>query len=140
MDRVRRGAGVRCASKEARSYAALAIHICLEEDTTVGYNVLHMSSSSPFSIRLDPALKKLLCAAAKKDDRTVTSFVIHVLRRTLLEKSSNVIEIEDLSKDGSGPWHLMVNGFDVAMWPPPKGISLEAYAEEVARVLRLAIR
>ena len=145
MDRVRRGAGVRCASKEARARAALAIHNCLEEDTTVGYNVVHMSSSSPFSIRLDPALKKRLCAAAKKDDRTVTSFVVHALRRILMdpEEESSIhreevlIEVTDLEKGGA---HLIVNGFAVASWPSPKGISPKAYAEEAARVLRLAIR
>ena len=99
-----------------------------------------MISSSPFSIRLDPALKKRLYAAAKKDDRTVTSFVVHVLRRVLGEPSPNLIEVKDLTKDGSGYWHLTVNGFDVAMWPPPKDVEAKVYAEEVARVLRLAIR
>jgi predicted transcriptional regulator len=104
-----------------------------------------MSSPSPFSIRLDPALKKRLCAAAKKDDRTVTSFVVHVLRRALmspeetspLHREEVLIEVVDLSKDGLGPWRLTVNGHSVASW---QDISSKKDAEEAARVLRLAIR
>jgi hypothetical protein len=49
--------------------------------------------------------------------------------------------IEDVGRDGTGPWKVFVNGHGIAMWPS-KGAQddPEAYAAEVGRCLHNALQ
>jgi hypothetical protein len=53
---------------------------------------------------------------------------------------SHHVRVVDVAGDGSGPWKLFVNGFGVACWSATAEPNPKAYAREVARVLRRAIR
>lgn len=51
------------------------------------------------------------------------------------------IQVLDLSGDGTGPWTLRVNGYSVASWPWKENEhDPHEYADEVARILRKALR
>ena len=48
--------------------------------------VLRMPNAT-LTIRIDPGLKKLLKKAAKADDRSITSYVVRVLRAAIEESA-----------------------------------------------------
>jgi hypothetical protein len=92
-----------------------------------------------FGLGDNEAPKRDESAGTYEQEEPITNVGLLAKRR---RQADSAVVVDDMSKDGTGPWKVLINGYGIATWPWKHSydeVSPKEYAEEVARVLRGAL-